>query len=153
MRRDIISTYLFFCMEQLTSSEKSTFILSLCEAIQDIVFFKNPEGKYVFANHAFERLYGYTLAQIKGKSDFSFLMKDEAEYFEARDQEVIEAGKQIISEAWQVNELTGERECYETIKSPVYSVDGRLMGILGVVKNVTQRKHTEEILRNTKPQD
>lgn len=137
-----------FCMEQLTSAEKSTFIRTLCEAIQDIVFFKNPNGEYLFANHAFERLYGYTLEQIKGKSDFSFLTKDEAELFADRDNEAINAGRQTISEAWQINELTGDRECYETIKTPVFSDDGRLLGLLGVVKNVTQQKHAEEILRN-----
>lgn len=135
-------------MEQLTSAEKSTFIHTLCEAIQDIVFFKNPNGEYLFANHAFERLYGYTLEQIKGKSDFSFLTKDEAELFADRDNEAINAGRRTISEAWQINELTGDRECYETIKTPVFSDDGRLLGLLGVVKNVTQQKHAEEILRN-----
>ena len=132
----------------MTSAEKSTFIHTLCEAIQDIVFFKNPNGEYLFANHAFERLYGYTLEQIKGKSDFSFLTKDEAELFADRDNEAINAGRQTISEAWQINELTGDRECYETIKTPVFSDDGRLLGLLGVVKNVTQQKHAEEILRN-----
>lgn len=139
-----------FRMEQLTSAEKSTFINTLCEAIQDIVFFKNPNGEYLFANHAFERLYGYTLEQIEGKSDFSFLMKEEAEFFAARDKEAMTAGKQTVSEAWQLNELTGERECYQTIKTPVFSDDGRLIGLLGVVKNVSQQKHAEEILRNMK---
>lgn len=135
-------------MDQLTSSEKSTFIRSLCEAIQDIVFFKNPDGEYLFANHAFERLYGYTLEQIQGKSDYAFLLKDEAEYFAIRDKEAIGAGKPTISEAWQVNELSGERECYETIKTPVYSEEGRLIGLLGVVKNITRLKQVEEQLRS-----
>lgn len=140
-------------MDQLTSSEKSTFIRSLCDAIQDIVFFKNPDGEYLYANHAFERLYGYTLEQIKGKSDAAFLIDDEAKYFAARDQEAMEAGKTTISEAWQVNELTGERECYETIKTPVFHEDGRLLGLLGIVKNVTRQKRAEEILRNMQPHE
>ena len=140
-----------FRMEQLTTAEKSTFIRSLCEAIQDIVFFKNPRGEYLFANHAFERLYGYTLAQIEGKSDFDFLTQDEAALFAARDKEALDAGKQTISEAWQINELTGERECYQTIKTPVFTEEGRLLGLLGVVKNVTQLKRAEEVLRGVVP--
>jgi hypothetical protein len=54
------------------------------------------------------------------------------------------------SEAWQLNELTGVQECYETIKTPVYSEDGQLIGLLGVVKNVTKIKQAEEVLRNQK---
>lgn len=139
-------------MEQLTSAEKSTFIRTLCEAIQDIVFFKNPNGEYLFANHAFEQLYGYTFAQLEGKSDFSFLTEEEAEFFAARDKEALEAGKPTISEAWQINDLTGERECYKTIKTPVFS-EGRLMGLIGIVKNVTDQKRAEEILLGRKPQE
>jgi PAS domain S-box-containing protein len=127
-------------MEELTSAEKSAFIRALCETVQDIVFFKNPHGQYMFANHAFERLYGYTFAQIEGKTDFDFLTAEEAEYFAARDQEAFQAGKRTASEAWQINELTGERECYETIKTPVFSDSGRLMGLLGVVRNITWQK-------------
>jgi hypothetical protein len=71
--------------------------------------------------------------------------------FAARDKEALDAGKQTISEAWQVNELTGERECYETIKTPVFTAEGRLLGLLGVVKNVTQLKRAEEVLRSVAP--
>jgi PAS domain S-box-containing protein len=137
-------------MEKLTSTAKSTVIRSLCEAIQDIVFFKNPNGEYLFANHAFERLYGYTLEQIMGKSDYEFLVEDEADYFASRDKEAVEAGRPTHSEAWQVNELTGAQECYLTVKMPVFSEDGQLIGLLGVVKDVTKVKQAEEVLRNQK---
>ena len=138
-------------MEKLTSAEKSIFIRCLCETIQDIVFFKNPNGEYIFANHAFEQLYGYTLEQIKGKSDHAFLTKDEADNFAVRDKEAMDAGEPTRSEAWQVNELTGENECYETIKTPVYSEEGHLMGLLGVVKNVTKLRQAEQVLRVKNP--
>jgi PAS domain S-box-containing protein len=135
-------------MEKLTSAEKSMVIRSLCEAIQDIVFFKNPNGEYLFANHAFERLYGYTLEQIMGKSEYEFLVVDEADYFASRDKEAVQAGRPTHSEAWQVNELTGAQECYVTIKTPVFSENGELIGLLGVVKIVTKVKQAEVILRN-----
>lgn len=130
-------------MKDLTSTEKSAFITALCEAISEIVFFKDPQGAFLFANHAFERLYGYTLAQIAGKTDFAFLTQEEAEYFAARDKEAMEAGKPMVSQAWQLNDMTGERECYETIKTPVYAHDGHLLGLLGVVKNITAQKQDE----------
>lgn len=128
-------------MEDLTSAEKSTFIRTICETISDIVFFKSPGGEYLYVNSAFEQLYGYTLEQIAGKTDFSFLIQEEAEYFSARDKEAIDAGRSIISKAWQVNDLTGQRVCYETKKTPVITSDGRLLGVLGIVKNVTLKHH------------
>jgi PAS domain S-box-containing protein len=134
-------------MDHFSSAEKSALIHSLCAAIPDIVFFKDPEGAYLFANHTFERLYGYTLEQIHGKTDFAFLSDDEAAYFEACDKEALAAGKATVFEAWQLNVMTDERECFQTIKAPVYAADGRLMGLLGVVRNVTEQRQAQELLR------
>ena len=136
-------------MENLSLGSVQTLITSLAEAIPDLVFFKDPVGAYLYANHAFERLYGYTLEQIKGKTDFSFLTQEEADYFAARDQEALAAGKKTVSEAWQLNELTDQKECYETIKVPVYAEDGQLLGLLGVVRNVTSQRLAQELLNQS----
>lgn len=134
-------------MDHFTSAEKSAFIRALAEAIPDIVFFKDPHGAYLLANPAFERLYGYTMEQIRGKTDFDFLSQEEAAYFAARDQEALAAGKASVSEAWQLNEMTDAQECFETIKTPVHAADGRLLGLLGVVRNVTQQRQAQAVLR------
>lgn len=136
-------------MENLTSLEKNAVLLALCETLPDVVFFKDPEGAYIYANHAFERLYGYTLAQIKGKTDYAFLSHEEAEYFAQRDQEALATGKTSTSEAWQLNELTDERECYETVKQPVFDDQRRLIGLLGIVRNVTRLRMAEKMLGMT----
>jgi PAS domain S-box-containing protein len=134
-------------MENLSRADVDIVITALAEALPDIVFLKDPTGAYLYANHAFERLYGYTLEQIKGKTDFSFLTQEEANYFSARDQEALAAGEKTVSEAWQINVLTDQKECYQTIKVPVYAEDGQLVGLLGVVRNVTDQRRAEEVLK------
>jgi len=134
-------------MENFSRDEINIVITTLAEAIPDLVFYKDPAGAYVYVNHAFERLYGYTLEQIKGKTDYSFLTQEEADYFAARDQEALTTGKKTVSEAWQLNELTDQKECYETIKVPVYAKDGQLMGLLGVVRNVTDQRLAQAMLK------
>lgn len=139
-------------MEHLSLADVNIVILALAEAVPDLVFFKDPAGAFIYANHAFENLYGYTLEQIKGKTDFAFLTQEEAEYFAARDRDALAAGKKTVSEAWQLNELTDQKECYETTKIPVYAGDGRLMGLLGVVRNVTNERLAQEVLRQSDSQ-
>jgi PAS domain S-box-containing protein len=134
-------------MENLSLAEVNIFIHTLAEAIPDLVFFKDTHGAYIYANQAFESLYGYTLEQLKGKTDYSFLTQEEADYFAMRDQEALAAGKKTVSEAWQLNELTDQKECYETIKVPVFAKDGRLMGLLGVVRNVTDQRLAQDMLK------
>jgi PAS domain S-box-containing protein len=139
-------------MENLSRAVVNTLIRTLAEAIPDIVFFKEPDGAYIYANTAFERLYGYTLEQLKGKTDFDFLAQDEAQYFAERDRDALAAGKTTVSEAWQLNELTDQNECYETTKVPVYAEDGQLLGLLGVVRNVTLQRQAEAVLRESAAQ-
>ena len=136
-------------MENLSLAEVHIFVNSLAEAIPDLVFFKDPAGAYIYANQAFESLYGYTLEQLKGKTDYSFLTQEEADYFAMRDQEALAAGKKTVSEAWQLNDLTDQKECYETIKVPVFAKDGRLMGLLGIVRNVTDQRLAQAVLKQS----
>jgi PAS domain S-box-containing protein len=136
-------------MENLSLADVNLVFTTLVDAFPDIVFFKDSHGAFVYANPAFERLYGYTLEQIKGKTDFDFLTQEEAEYFAARDREALAAGEKTVSEAWQLNELTDEKECYETTKVPVYSKQGQLLGLLGIVRNVTSQRRAEEVLART----
>ena len=133
-------------MEAIFEGYGSAFTEKLFETTADVVFAKDPSGAYIFVNHAFERLYGYTLGQVQHKTDFDFLPEVEAQYFANRDQEAIRAGKPTVSEAAQVNELTGLTEHFETIKTPVFDRDGQLIGLLGIGRNVTQRKNAEDAL-------
>lgn len=140
-------------MENISPAELAARIRTLFETLPDIVFFKDPQGAFLFANQAFERLYGYTLEQIRDKTDFSFLSHEEAEYFALRDAEAIGAGRPTVSEGWQVNELTNEQECYETIKTPVYAKDGKLLGLLGVGRNLTPLRLSQDAPQDASRED
>lgn len=140
-------------MENLSSAGLAARIRTLFETLPDIVFFKDPQGAFLFANQAFEHLYGYTLEQIRDKTDFSFLSLEEAEYFALRDAEAIAAGKPSVSEGWQDNELTNEKECYETIKTPVYAKDGALLGLLGIGRNLTPLRLSQDAAQAASPED
>lgn len=124
-------------MQHFTAPQWQALLLALGASVADVVFFKAPDGTYLYVNRAFEHLYGYTLDQLVGHTDFDFLTEDEAAFFAARDQEALAAGVPTRSQAWQLNELTGQRECYETVKTPVQGPDGELLGLLGVSHNVT----------------
>ena len=139
-------------MENLSLADVNLVFTTLVDAFPDIVFFKDPSGAFLYANPAFERLYGYTLEQIKGKTDFDFLTQEEAEYFAARDRDALAAGDKTVSEAWQLNELTDQQECYETTKVPVYSKQGQFLGLLGIVRNVTSQRRAEEVLARAEAQ-
>lgn len=99
---------------------------------------------YLTCNQRFESLYGATKAEIVGKTDHDFVDKDFAECFRRHDLAAIAAGKPSINE----EELTfadGHRELAQTIKTPMHDGRGRLIGVLGLARDITSLRAAEDL--------
>ncbi|WP_320019165.1 PAS domain S-box protein [Labilibaculum manganireducens] len=121
---------------------------ALIDTLPDLVWVKDPHGVYLQCNHRFEQLYGAAEKEIVGKTDYHFVNKELADFFRQKDNEAAVAGKPSINE----EELTfadGHKEILETIKTPIYENDGTFMGVLGIGRDITQRKKAQqELIRN-----
>ncbi|HEX5392899.1 MAG TPA: PAS domain-containing protein [Rhodocyclaceae bacterium] len=119
---------------------------SVLVTIPDLVWMKDTNGAYLACNHAFERFFGAAEAEIIGKTDYDFVDKYQADFFLQKDREAIAAGCICINEEWVTYADSGERGLLETRKVPVYGPDGSITGILGVARDITERKRIEEAL-------
>lgn len=120
----------------------------LVNGMPDLVWLKDPEGRYLLANPRFELLAGVPQAALKGHTDAEFF-PEQAEFFRANDKRAAEAGKPSINEEWLVFTADGHRELVETIKTPLYDESGALIGVLGVARDITAKRQTEEALRHS----
>ncbi len=121
---------------------------TLIESIPDLVWLKDPEGIYLTCNRKFERFYGALKKDIRGKTDYDFVDKKLADFFRQNDQVAIDAGKPVINEEEVVYADDGHNEILETIKTPIYNSEDKLIGVLGIGRDITDRKHIEETLRS-----
>jgi PAS domain S-box-containing protein len=112
----------------------------------DLIWIKDEQGRYVTCNPRFEQLYGHPAHEIIGRTDFDFVPRDVAEFFRARDRAAIEAGQPLTNEEW-LTFADGHRELAQTIKTPVHDADGRLIGVLGVARDITALRAAEDALR------
>ena len=117
---------------------------TLVETIPDMVWLKNAEGIYLGCNPAFERLYGAREADLIGKSDYDFADKELADTFREHDLQAMAADKSSIDEEWLTFAGNGYRGLFETIKTPMKDANGKLVGVLGIARDITKRKHAEE---------
>ncbi len=113
---------------------------TLVEAIPDLVWVKNPKGEYMSCNAKFERLFGAKEQDIIGKTDYDFVDKELADFFRAKDLAAIEATIPTINEEKIAYADDGHVELLETIKTPMFDSVGRLVGVLGVSRDITSRK-------------
>ena len=121
-----------------------TLLHTLVQTIPDLVWLKDPEGIYLSCNPQLERLYCAAEADIIGKTDYDFADKELADFFRQKDREAMAAGKPSVNEEWVVFPDNGQRALLETVKTPMRDKTGKLLGVMGVARDITGRKQAEE---------
>jgi PAS domain S-box-containing protein len=128
--------------EALRQSEAQ--LRALIDALPDLVWLKDSDGTYLSCNRRFESFVGAAEKDILGKTDYDFTHAEQADSFLLRDQAAMAAAAPTVNEEEIVFAEDGHREVLETIKTPVHDSDGRLIGILGVGRDITGRKQAAE---------
>ncbi len=112
--------------ERVRDHERA-LLKNVIRTIPDLIWLKDPDGVYLTCNPRFERLYGATEAQIRGRTDFDFVPRETAEFFRAMDQRAIEQGGPSLNEE-ELTYADGHRELVQTIKTPVFDRSGTPIG-------------------------
>ena len=79
-----------------------------------------------------------------GKTDYDFTDKELADLFRENDKAAMAANKPMINEEQVTYAEDGHKELLETIKTPMYDSRGRIIGILGIARDITERKNAEQ---------
>ncbi|MFC1537447.1 PAS domain S-box protein [Gemmatimonadota bacterium] len=91
---------------------------------------------------------GLTEADIIGKTDRDFLGREDAEKLTALKRKVLETGESLKLETTLPN-LKGENEFFEGSYVPKFDSTGKIDGLIGYFRNITENKQAEEALRES----
>ncbi len=127
--------------------ESEARLRTLLLTLPDLVWLKDANGVYLTCNRRFEQFFGASESEIVGRTDFDFVPTPLAEFFRANDQAAIASGGSVNEEEI-VFASDGHSELLQTIKTPVYSDDGRLIGVLGVGRDITRMRNDEKELES-----
>ncbi|WP_295399633.1 PAS domain S-box protein [uncultured Thiocystis sp.] len=123
-------------------------IATLLDAIPDLVFFKDLQGVYLGCNTMFAAFVGRPREDILGKTDVDLFEPDVAAAFRGFDRRMLETLESRRNEEW-VTFPDGCRQLLDTLKTPYWGDDGKLAGLLGISRDITDRWHAEEQLRES----
>jgi len=115
-------------------------IHSLIDSGPDFFFLKDLDLRYQLVNDANARFFGRDKADILGRTDAELMPEEAAVACQKSDRQAIREKKTVIT-----IEAVGDR-FYETYKSPV-TVSDEIIGVAGVVRDITERRRAEEALR------
>lgn len=125
--------------------EKTSLLSGLLTSIPDMVFFKDQQGVYLGCNPEFSRFVGKETSHIIGSTDYDLFSKEIADFFREQDRVMMDKGEPRRNEEW-IDYPDGSRILVETLKAPLRDADGKVIGLLGVSRDITERKKTEKDL-------
>ncbi|MFT3924706.1 MAG: PAS domain-containing protein [Myxococcales bacterium] len=113
--------------------------------IPQFIFWKDRQSVFLGCNRNFARAAGVGEPEnIVGKTDFDLAWKrEEAEFFRAVDQRVMESGKPEYHIIEPLRQADGKQIWLETNKVPLLDESGEVVGILGTFEDITSRKQAE----------
>jgi PAS domain S-box-containing protein len=129
--------------EALRNTERR--LHTLVQAIPDLIWLKDKDGIYLSCNTMFERFLGVKQTDIIGKTDYDFVDRELADSFREHDRKAMAAGKITSNEEWITFADDGHRAFLDTIKTPMYDTQGTLIGVLGIGRDITNRRSVERI--------
>jgi len=130
--------------EALSKSE--ALLNTLIQTIPDLIWLKSPEGVYLSCNSMFERFFGFPQSEIVGKTDYDFVNRQLADSFRKNDQIAIEKGSPSNNEEWVTFADDGHRAILDTLKTPMFDSTGKLIGVLGIARDITKQKMAQQAL-------
>ena len=117
---------------------------AILENISDPAWLKDTEGRFLVCSQAMASVAGRPACEIVGRT-LQELVPADANRSAAEDAQVVTARKQMRFESrWHTPR--GSPKWFEVLKTPLLDAQGAVIGIVGVARDVTERKHFEEQL-------
>jgi len=121
---------------------------SILDNIQDTVWLKDKDFRFVAVNKAFLSKTMRHIGDILGHSDYDFVPKELKEKRQAIDLLIIRNGQAMAFEEC-LPEPEGTLIWIETVETPMRNSQGEIVGITGVTREITQRKEMEQKLKDS----
>ncbi len=124
---------------------------AMLDNVPDRIYFKDAQCRFVQCNQAVaRRLNVESPEQVIGKTDFDFYPAAKAEEFHQDEQKLIKTGIPLLNKIEQLVKPGGEVSWASVTKTPLRGLDGKITGLVGISRDITELKQAEEDLRQSR---
>jgi len=151
----VIKPYIVARTRELTKAQKSTeekdiTSKAILNGISDGIVFTDTERRISEVNQGMKKVFGYDRSDLIGKKTV-VLYESEDEY-ERQGRIRFNLSSEAKLEPYEVNYRRKDGGVFvgETLGSSIKGPDGKVLGFVGVMRNITKRKNTEATLKIAK---
>ncbi len=123
-------------------------LYALMDSIPDKIYFKDIASHFTRINRAQAQILGAKdPTEAIGKTDFDFFTAELARDTYADEQQIVRSGQPLIDKLEKVTLADGQICWVSTTKAPIVDKEGQVTGIVGISRDITERRRMEEELR------
>jgi diguanylate cyclase (GGDEF)-like protein/PAS domain S-box-containing protein len=130
-------------------ADEHNLLRALIDNVPDTLYAKDTKGRFLVANRAAASIANLTPQSIVGRNDFELFTPEVAQRYVDDEQAVIRSSEPLIERIEIVPDASGARRWYSSTKVPLRDVDGRIIGIIGAGRDITDNKQIEEALHDS----
>ncbi len=134
--------------EALHKSEEK--FRDLFENANDIIWTSDVKGRYLTVNHLFEKLLGYTKKELINKQSLYLIAPEDRKKSVEHYQKAV-SGEPVEYETAVITKNDKKRICWLKLR-PIKDNNGKIIGIHGIGRDITERKQTQEALLKSESQ-
>lgn len=126
--------------------DKYKFIV---ESAQDAIFYKDLASRYVIANSITVNAFGLSREEVLGKNDLDLMSNEEEAKKNIEDDQVLFRTKKPLEIIKKMTGKNGKEFWFHAKKVPHFNADGELDGLIGIARDISERKRAELQLRES----
>ncbi len=131
-------------------AEERALLRALMDNTPDHIYFKDPNSRFTHINASHACALGLARPEDAiGKTDIDFFSSDFAHETSDDEHRILETGKTIIGKEERVVYSDGKALWVSATKVPLRDRQGKLIGTVGISRDITENKLLEEELSRT----
>ncbi|MFZ4538921.1 EAL domain-containing protein [Propionivibrio sp.] len=132
-------------LSEETLGELNRNFVAFLENASDFIYFKDENSRFRFCSQTLADITGHaSWRDMVGKDDLEVFPKETAQIYHEEELPIFRDGKPLLNKTDPYFDTAGNKGWVSTNKWPLLDQEGKVIGLFGISRDITERKKMEE---------